>query len=228
MKSNIVIILTSTVHINNKLHYLYQIDKDERLNTYIKSILKWLNETNFNIILVENSGYEFKELDCEKSKYNNRFEIITYDEKEMNIDYLKHNKSKGNSELFAINYAYNNSTLIKKFTSSEMPLLFIIKITARFFIPELEEYFKTIKFAEYDCLIQNQNKRCEMIGCNVNQIENIFNCDLSDVKYLNSTDFIETIYYNRILLYGNKVFRCKSLPIEPTQRGGVKEIYYDI
>jgi len=228
MKSNIVIILTSTVNINNKLRNLYQTDKDERLTTYMKSILKWLNETNFNIILVENSGYEFKELECEKNKYNNRFEIITYDEKEINKDYLQDNKSKGTSELFSINYAYNNSILIKKITSVEMPLLFIIKITGRFFIPELEEYFKTINFSEYDCLIQNKNKHCEMIGCNVNQIENIFNCDLSDVKYLNSTDFIENIYYNRILLHGNKVLRCKSLPIEPTQRGGVNEIYCDI
>ena len=54
---NITIILTSTVYINTKKSHLYQTDPNERIQTYIKSVLQWINNTNFNIVLVENSGY---------------------------------------------------------------------------------------------------------------------------------------------------------------------------
>ena len=76
--NNITIILTSTVNINEKKAYIYQKNKDERINTYLKSILQWLNKTNFNIVLVENSGYNFNELNNEKKIYKDRFEVITF------------------------------------------------------------------------------------------------------------------------------------------------------
>ena len=93
INQNITIILTSTVNINKKKSFLYQIDKNERINTYLKSILQWLNKTNFNIILVENSGYNFDELNNEKEIYKNRFEVITFKENELNdAKYLINNE----------------------------------------------------------------------------------------------------------------------------------------
>ena len=57
------IILTSTVNVNIKKSWLFQINKNDRLDTYLKSVKQWLENTKFNIILVENSGYNFNELD---------------------------------------------------------------------------------------------------------------------------------------------------------------------
>lgn len=226
-----IIILTSTVNINKNIQELLQKDKHVRLDTYLKSISKWLNETNLNIILVENSGYEFNELEFEKNKYKARFEVITYNEENFSEhEILKDNISKGISELFSINYAYNNSKLLKelKDNSKTCDSIFIIKITCRFFIPELENYLKNIKFLKYDCLIQNDKMRCEMLGCNIDQFKKIFNLNLSDIKHLNLIDFIEVIYYNRIIFYAHNPHICKTFHIEPTRRGGIDQIFYDI
>ena len=45
---------------------------EERKNQYILKIKKWLNQTKFNIVVVENSGYNFNEL----PDNNHRFEKI--------------------------------------------------------------------------------------------------------------------------------------------------------
>ena len=60
--NNITLILTTTVHVYKHKSHIYQIDSEERVQTYTKSILQWLTKTSFNIVLVENSGYDFKEL----------------------------------------------------------------------------------------------------------------------------------------------------------------------
>ena len=51
----ITIILTSTVHVNFKKHFLVQVNANDRLQTYLKSVYQWLEKTIFHIILVENS-----------------------------------------------------------------------------------------------------------------------------------------------------------------------------
>ena len=51
------IILTSTINVNPHKSWVFQRDATHRIETYLKSILQWLTKTNFNIVLVENSGY---------------------------------------------------------------------------------------------------------------------------------------------------------------------------
>lgn len=213
------IILTSTVNVNLKLDYLFQINKTERINTYLKSILQWLNKTNFNIVLVDNSGYNYDELANEKEVFKNRFEVISFIETEIEeAKYLEYNRSKGASEIFAIHYAYYNSNLIKQTN-------FIIKITARFFIPELEGYLSNYDLNNYDCLTQFHRNRCEMVGSHLNNFSNIFNIDL--IYKNNESDFIENIYNERTSNY-EKILICKNFEIEQTQRGGVNQCFYDI
>jgi hypothetical protein len=207
---NITIILTSTVYINTKKSHLYQTDPNERIQTYIKSVLQWINNTNFNIVLVENSGYLFEEL---RMKQNNRFEIITFKENELTeATYLLNNDSKGASELFSINYAFRNSKIIN---DSQ----FIIKVTARFFIPELENYLKIYNLNMVDCLSQNNPDRCEMVGCHYKHFNTIFNMYLLNEKN-EYNHHVEDIWKYRISKYSN-VIRCKEFKIEKTQRGGV-------
>ena len=50
-----------------------------------------------------------------------------------------------------------------------------------------------------------------------------------DVNVVSPIGHVETDFKNRMLLYDiNKVITCKTFFIEPTQRGGVNEIYNDI
>jgi hypothetical protein len=218
--NKMVIILTSTVNVDLNKICVFQKSKNSRLETYIKSIVRWLKNTQFNIVLVENSGYEFKELQYLVDKYENRFEIISFKESELtDAQYLIGDKSKGTSELFAINYAHANSKLIKSIAPT-----FIIKITARYFIPELEEYLDTYVLNDFDSLTQNDKDRCELVGCHSDNFSRVF-----DVNVVSAYGHVETDFKNRMLSYdSDKVLTCKTFFIEPTQRGGVDEIFYNI
>ena len=132
---NILIILTCTVNVNLHKYWLYQTNATERINCYLKSIIQWIEKTNFKICVVENSGYTFPELKEYIEKYNNRFEIISYVENNLPIEKLAKIgiHSKGSSEVISINYAYEN-------TSFKNTTDFVIKITCRYFIAELEQF----------------------------------------------------------------------------------------
>jgi len=205
----ITIILTCTVYVNYKKWCLYQTDASERVQIYLKSIQQWL-KTNFHIVVVENSGYTFPELDEEKEIYKDRFEIITLDET-IEPAHLRNHSCKGASEMFSIYYAFKTSKIISSF---------VIKVTGRFFIPELEEYLQEL--TNYDCLTQQDRDRCEMVGCQSTHFSHIFNIELDK----NYKGHIEDIWKLRTSNYKN--FACKVFDIEPTIRGGVNEVYTTI
>ena len=77
---NTTIILTSTVNVQN-VRCSSQLNSNDRLCVYLKSIKRWLTETKFTIVLVENSGYIFPELNDEKEIFKDRFEVITFKER---------------------------------------------------------------------------------------------------------------------------------------------------
>ena len=203
------IILTSTINVNENKICLFQRNKAERIQTYLKSIQNWLNHTNFYITLVENSNADFPELKKIKEEYSYRFEYITYDEKYMDV--YKY-KSKGISELFSIRYAYDHSERLKT-------AKYIIKVTSRYFIPELENYLKTIQLPKYECLVQHDVDRCEMVGARYDCFKTVFN-------YSTQYDHIEDYY--KITASSLKRLVCKKFMIEPTQRGGENEIFTTI
>jgi len=214
------IILTSTVNVDLRKCGTFQSNVNDRLETYLKSILQWLTKTQFKIVLVENSGYNFDELNNEKILYKNRFEVITFVEKDLaEAQYCANTAAKGNSEMFAINYAFNNSKIIH---SSN----FVIKITARFFINELEEFLNQFDLDKYDCLTQQNRDRCEMVGSHYKNFHYIF-----DRKLLNQNGHywghVEDIWKMRSSKFTN-ILICKQFEIDPTQRGGIPEIYYNI
>jgi len=210
------IILTSTVNVNPNKRYMEQKDKNERLNAYIKSILQWLQKTKLNIVLVENSGHDFDELNQEKKLYKDRFEVITFNELDIEeAKYLENNDSKGDSELFAIDYAFRNSKLIL----IKQPI-FIIKITCRFFIPELENYLSNYDLNAYDCLTQNDRDRCEMVGTHINHFSQIF--------APSSGEFLTEAVWKRRTSSFENVLVCKRFDIEGTLRGGLNQTLVDI
>ena len=103
--SDTIIILTTTVQIFN-VYKVFQQDKNERLKTQLDAIKKWI-DTDFKIIIVDNSGYTFSELE----KKDNLHILYYYHD---NIDVKEESKfilsstEKGHHEMLAINHAYNN------------------------------------------------------------------------------------------------------------------------
>lgn len=215
------IILTTTVNVQNKV-YLFQTDKNERAQVYTRKIKQWLAETNFRIIVVENTGYKFEELSEEIEKYKDRFEIISYVESELDeAAFLQGNPYKGASEMFSIHYAYHHSELVKQNSPD-----FIIKITGRFFIPDLQNYVSEIDLSMMDVLVQNKTNRCEMVGCHKNNFETVFSTNLVDHTG-NYSGHVEDVYQFRCSSYEN-VVHCPVFAIEGTQRGGINEVFYNI
>ncbi len=218
--NNICIILTSTIIVQNK-DYLIQTNKNERLENYLKSIIKWIENTNFNIVLVDNSNYSYPELNEYLIKYKHRFQIIYFNESIIEeARYLLNDKSKGSSELFAIHYAYYNSDLIKN-------SIFVIKITGRYFIQELESFLGNYDLNDYDTLCQNDVDRCEMLGCHIKWFHIVFN-KYPINQYLSYDFHIENIYKYRIHALSKNVLKCKIFNIEPTRRGGNNELFLNI
>ena len=67
------IFLTCTVYPRNNISWLKQRDPKERINMYLEIIELWMENTNLNLTIIENSGYEFTEL---KNKFHiNHLEV---------------------------------------------------------------------------------------------------------------------------------------------------------
>ena len=95
---NIVLIMTTTVNIFDNVSWLNQRNKQERLKMYGKKIMKWLNKTNLKIVVVENSGHNFKDLNKHVS---NRFEIVSFKYSDEQKKIMNKYIAKGQHEIFA-------------------------------------------------------------------------------------------------------------------------------
>lgn len=222
--SDICIILTSTINVKEQKVGLFQKDKEKRLITYLKAIRQWIEKTNFRLVLVENSGYLWPELNQYVEQYADRLIICSFNEElEQGADYLRLDQSKGCSEMFAIDYAYRNCDIV---SSSK----FILKITARYFIPELEEFLQNVPLEKCAALRQNDENRCELVGCSPSFFDKVFYKYSLD-KDGNRQGHVENVYKYRINLIKsekNLILICKEFAIEPTIRGGVNRKYTNI
>jgi hypothetical protein len=233
---NFCIILTSTVYVNPMKKCLHMVDSTERLNLYLKSIKQWLDESNFKIVLVDNSGYTFPELNDYIEKYKERFEIISFIEKDIDNevfdkagalavntpdDWLY--TSKGTSEMFAIYYARDKSRLINNSK-------FVIKVTCRYFVKELENFLKDVNVDHYSALRQNCADNCEMVGCHMNSFSDLFMPASFKCSYGVHPHHIESLYKDRIFTKfpEEKVLVCDTFQIEPTPTGGFNSIRTEI
>ena len=213
-----VILLTATVNIASD-RTMYQTKPEDRKKIYVEAIRQWLYKTSLNIVVVENSGYTFEEFEKEKVTMKGRFEVISFKESQLpDVDFLAKVNSKGSREIFAINYAYENSRLIRDCT-------FLIKITARYFIPDLEKYLWQFDLTQWEVLRQYITYHCEMIGCRKDLFYKLFNKYAVDSFGNLYHDLIENAYFYRISKFFTKVIVCPAFPIQPTQRGGVNEMY---
>ena len=232
--NNVLIILTCTVNVNNHKCHIYQKNSNDRLECYLKSLKQWLELTNFNICVVENSGYAFLELDEYINKYNDRFEILTFNEFNLTngLEHIIYNPSKGASEMYSIIYAYSN-------TKFKNDVNFIIKITGRYFIPDFQNVLfqlsihyntKNVNIHYNNDMIiglrQSNDMRCEIIGIHSLFFNIIFNLNLSDDNNI-FYSHVEYIYHNRFKLLNN-IISLPMFKIEPTQMGGQETMVHEL
>jgi len=204
----VTIILTTTVFPDLK-KLIFQSNPAERIATYVKSFAQWIQMTNFRIVIVENTGYEFQEIQSMTTN-SDRIEFIS-----LNNNLLE-SYSKGETELISINYAFTHSKLLQ---NSD----FIVKITGRFFVPGLVEYLRNIDVTQFEALRQFEGDRCEMVGARKDHFHIIFSQSLLDdnAQYCGH---VETLYQQRIAKC-KSVLVCPKFEIQPTQRGGEDQIY---
>lgn len=226
---NITILLTCTCRVQDNITWLVQRNSSLRRDMYVINIKKWLKNTDFNIVVVENSGYKFNEL----NKYvSDRFEIISFDYSEIDKDdqkKLKKMRSKGQHEVYSINYAYNKSKIIKKTE-------YLFKLTGRYFIPNFISILKKHNYKKYDYIVQHDAdqtvlntydgdllpigppKRCELVGCQISMAEKLFGFPLNN-------DHMEIEMYNRLSNLSILVLPKMMLDKSTIQGGGYKMYY---
>ena len=227
-----ILILTTTVYIDKHVAKLRQKGSLERIDAYTKAIKLWLDNTNFYIVVVDNSDYSFQdELKDYFIKYKHRFEVVHFDillepnkpNNKLNTRYLKklkwHKKSKGMLELYSINYAYENSTLIK-----DNNFEFFIKITGRYYTKEFESIMSNFNTKRYNSIRQQKCifNRCELLGCNKKYFPVLFNLNIDEVE-LPHVMYVEFIYHYRhkTKIPKDTVYMLKELKLPwNTQRGG--------
>jgi len=218
----VCILLTTTVNVQSKVA-VHQTSVQDRLFYYTRSLRQWLKKTPFKIVVVENTGYSYTEYKEEFADYirEKRLEIITFKESvEPMSRYLAGNISKGASEIFAIQYAFCKSSILHKSD-------FIIKITGRYYVPELLSLLeKKGDLTKYDGLRQNNGARCEMVGSNIRYFPMVFNGYLLDGNG-NYDGHAENVYKYRISLLEN-VIECPVMHIEPTPMGGGPDIVWEL
>jgi len=194
---NTCILLTTTINTEKG-------NVNERLNMYLEVINDYLNNTELVIHIVESSGYNFPE-------FKNNPRIIVHS--------FKSTREKGSSSILeaeSILSAINNLNL----SNYE----YIIKITGRYYIPNLSKLIENIP-ADADFLFQSKYSNCknwqnsEIFGCRTRYMDLICNKILKDsmafekVLYLFSIDKNYTSYrFPEIKLY------------KPVIRGGDKTV----
>jgi hypothetical protein len=113
--------------------------------------------------------------------------------------------------LYSINYAYYNSKFIKK-------SVFIIKITGRYFLPDLENILTNFDLNVFDCIRQNSPDFCELVGCHINHFHKIFNPYLVNEK--NEIHLhVENIFKMRISWFNN-IINLPPIIIDPPTHTG--------
>jgi hypothetical protein len=196
------IILTTTVNVKNNINTLKQVDKDQRAAIYRKSIMRWLRYTRFKIVVVENSSFNSLLSSDVLTQYKDRLEFLCFEDPVIS-------KSKGQHESYAINYALAYSDLI-------CTVDYIIKITGRYFVPELESLLAEHLGPDIDYIRQHISKRCEIIGCRYTKAEHLF-------EYPMTIEYVEAEYDQRLKNVENSTYRLPYVQVTTVKNGGYNQ-----
>lgn len=131
-KKHILLFLTACVTPKGMAFTVLQ-NPQIRLEQYLKSITYYLTMTDFDILLVENSGYDFTP-HFEEYVRNKRIEVLSFE----GNDYNK-NLGKGYGEGLIVEYACSHSFFIKSYD-------YIVKITGRHIVTNIKQILNGVFF----------------------------------------------------------------------------------
>lgn len=202
MNNSVCILLTTAVtpkayyktdkmnhHINNS---------NTRLELYKSVINEWLSKTNLLIHVVDSTGYKFEEY-----SNNPRVKICSFTNK------TDMGGGPTPYEAISILTAFNYFKLINYDK--------IIKITGKYFIPDMEKIISKIPY-DTDIIFQhtqgNYWQNSEIFGCKTKYLVSIMNMILEEFK--KGKDFERSLYLLNNKRY--KIYRLPVIKIKPTQR----------
>tara|TARA_B100000161_G_C33550721_1_gene415270 strand:- start:1650 stop:2381 length:732 start_codon:yes stop_codon:yes gene_type:complete len=137
------ILLTGAIDIEHTPLAL-SVPKNIRLNEYIKSISFMLKKyKNLNFVYVDSSNYNLKLKNPEFKKFSN-FESLALPAQD-----VVNKNGKGAGELLSINYALDNSVLLRNRN-------YIIKINGRYKLLNLEKIIQKINFKNKNSIIYGE------------------------------------------------------------------------
>jgi len=162
------LLLTSTIYVNN-CWFLQRNDPNDRIKDLKESLSKWFQNTTFNIVFVDNSNIDVSILREFIDKYEDRFEVLTYDGNRYPREF-----GKGFGERDSINYALEHSKFMKNNG-------YILKCTGRYFLSNLNNILNSIDHLEkYDAIVYKDNEDQSM--------------NYSEFYYINKEIFKKYIY----------------------------------
>jgi len=175
--SNWIVLLTTCVKSFEKNN---EDEINYRKELYEKQINRWLNETNLEIFLIENSDYSYDNIK------HSRFHL-------MNIVFDKKFRSTSQYEARSMLYAIN----IMKETDLFKNCTHILKVTGRYFLENIEEKIKE-KGDGFDLYVQHINnietrsQNTEYYGIRKEYIEEMLN-NVKDVGLMEQCFFHYTL-----------------------------------
>ncbi len=113
----VTLLLTGCVN-PQKISQLSLTDANERLKQYVDALYYYLDETNYNIVFVDNSNFDLSPFFL-NHKENHRLELLHFDGNNYNPTL-----GKGYGEALIIQYAFLHSIFLKETD-------FVVKITGR-------------------------------------------------------------------------------------------------
>jgi hypothetical protein len=114
-------IILITTAVDNLVCPFSEAQKEYRKNLYSKQIHRWINETKYDIVVVESSGYEFPDIQHERLH---------------KINFIIDNKLPSSSQYEAVSILY----ALDKINDSEFynNCSHILKVTGRYFLNDIE------------------------------------------------------------------------------------------
>lgn len=197
---SIVFILTCTLDINNCC-YTLRSNIDERLNDYIQALSYYINNTNNDIIICENSGSNvFEEL--KKLQKDNRVEFLQY-----NGNNFDRSLGKGYGERATLNYILNNSKFIEKNNYK-----YACKVTGRLILNNINNILDHVNSLskKYHFLHYGYNENDKMINTRSYfikpySISKFYEHEINDSAY----QLIEHCFYNLCKKYSSDIIKIE-------------------
>jgi hypothetical protein len=207
------ILLTTTVHINTDYKNEYN-TPDARLKTYKESIDEWLEKTKLIIYVVESSEYRFPE-------YINNPRVKIYSFKSTNT-IICNGCSATPYEAESIRKAFEYFKLFEYEN--------IIKVTGKYFIPNIETIIENIP-VDSEIFLQNsynndlKQQNSEIFGCKTKYLLTIMNMITENSK---KNINIESTLYNLIDSKKYKIYRFPTIKLNKPIKRGDNTVMYDL